>query len=613
MMIDTSGSFAVGDWLVEPSINRISTATDSIQLRSQLMEVLVYLADLEGQVATLESIHDDLWSGKVVSSGTIYNCIAELRHAFSTGGCETEYIETLPKKGYRLAAPIVSRPTQAAGDPEVCSIAILPLTNRGSDADIDYLCEGISEELLFGLSNVSSLRVFSANSLKNEKLDARVVGLRFGTQFVLSGSLQSTGKKIRAMFQLQSVADGELVWSGRFDQSLDNLLDLQNTVANQVMNALAPTLAGKSSESQLLKGSGTKNLDSLNAFLLGKHALSRYTLRAFDEAIEYFERAVAIDPSFARAHYRLYLANYMKRRSFGIGQGCLEKARIAAENARKTGYAPAVPWVHIQRRLYRDTRLSSRELALEAIEHLSDKNSDWGSFAYEQLTWVLADAGLFHAVLDFAGLMLASPDHNFEDSDADEEVPHYTAACGRFDEAIRLWSGLIQKDPARPLFKNERSILYSRTGQFDYAAKDIDALDSPRYKTLSRAFDAYYQGKLEDTKTYHQQLLELANVHPSYQLWTYCLVGDIEGGLAAYEKSVNADGRSYIDFGVVRAMSRGKLPMSIVTELEGHPRFLDLLAQEGINQDWQNELIDRLNDVSEITGVVVRYDKKTDL
>ena len=611
-MTDASGSFAVGDWLVEPSIGRMSTATESIQLRSQLMEVLVYLANLDGQVATLESIHDDLWSGKVVSSGTIYNCIAELRHAFSTGGSEIDYIETLPKKGYRLAAPIVSRPTQAAEDSEVCSIAILPLTNRGIDTDIDYLCEGISEELLFGLSNVASLRVFSANSLKDEKLDARVVGLRFGTQFVLSGSLQSTGKKIRAMFQLQSVADGEIVWSGRFDQSLDDLLDLQDAVANQVVSALAPTLAGTSPESQLLKGSGTKNLDALNAFLLGKHALSRYTLQAFDEAIEYFERAIAIDASFARAHYRLYLAYYMKRRSFGVGQGCLEKARLAAENAKRTGYEPAVPWVHIQRRLYRDTRLSSRELALEAIDKLSDKDSDWGSFAYEQLSWVLADAGLFKACLDFAKLMLASPDHNFEDSDADEEVPHYTAACGRIDEAIRLWSGLIQKDPARPLFKSERSILYSRTGQFDYAAKDIDALDSPSYNALSRAFDAYYQGNIEDTEKCHQQLLDLANVHPSYQLWTYCLVGDIEGGLAAYEESVNADGRSYIDFGVVRAMSRGKLPMSIVTELEDHPRFRDLMIKEGIDEDWQSELMDRLNDVSEVTGIVVRPDKKAE-
>jgi len=350
----------------------------------------------------------------------------------------------------------------------------------------------------------------------------------------------------------------------------------------------------------------------LNAFLLGKHALSRSTQHAFDEAIAHFKQAVAIDPSFARAHYRLYLANYMKRRNFGVGQGCLENARIAAENARKTGYQPAVPWIHIQRRLYRDTRLSSRELAIEAIDNLRNPDSEWGSFAYEQLTWVLCDAGLFHASLDFAKRMLASPDHNFEDSDADEEVPHYTAACGEYDEAIRLWSGLIQKDQARPLFRNERSILYSRTGQFEYAAKDIDALHSPRYVALSKAFNCYYQQDLQGTRKHHDDLLNLSNIHPSYLLWTYCLIGEIDAGLLEYEKAVNEEGRSYIDFGVVRAMSRGKLPMSMVDEMESRPTFQDLMIKEGIDEDWKNELMDRLNDISEITGVIVQPDKKAE-
>jgi len=109
---NSDGSFALGDWLVEPATNRISTATDDVYLRPQLMEVLVYLANLRGQVATLESIHDDVWSGKVVSSGTIYNCIAELRQALARDGDgdTLEYIETLPKKGYRLAPAIVAMP-----------------------------------------------------------------------------------------------------------------------------------------------------------------------------------------------------------------------------------------------------------------------------------------------------------------------------------------------------------------------------------------------------------------------------------------------------------------------------------------------------------------------
>jgi TolB-like protein len=608
-LTDAHRSFAVGDWLVEPSLNRISTTFETIHLRAQVMQVLVYLADLDGQVATLESIHDNLWSGKVVSSGTIYNCIAELRQAFATGGSNLEYIETLPKKGYRLAPPIVSRQAAADSSHGRFSIAVLPLINRSDDPDVEYLCAGISDEILHGMSKVRGLNVYSASSLQQEHLDARVVGLRFGAQMVLSGSLQAGVNKLRAMFRLENVSDGEIVWSGRFDQSMEDLFELQDTVAREVVGALAPLLPIAPSGSILLEGSGTSSLDALNAFLLGRHALSKSTQESQDEAIDCFLRAVRTDPSFARAHYLLYLANYMKCRHFGTDVAALEDARVAANKAMECGFRPAVPWVHIHRRLYPDSRLSSRELALEAIDKLKEQDTEWGSFAYEQLTWVLADAGLFTATLDFAKHVLASPDHNFEDSDVDEEVPHYTAACGYFDEAIRLWSSLIQKEPTRPLFRCERSILYSLTGQFDYASMDIDSIATQRHLILAKAFLAFYQDRLRDTLRHHEALLAMPYVHPTYRLWTFCMTGDIDAGLEAYAEAVNDQSRSFIDFGNVRAMSRAKLPAAVVEELERHPGFQDLLDKEGIDDAWQAELVQRLNDVSNITGITVKPDR----
>lgn len=604
----THESFAVGDWLVEPSLNRISTATDSINLRSQLMEVLVYLADLDGQVATLESIHDDLWSGKVVSSGTIYNCIAELRHAFAKSGNHVDYIETLPKKGYRLAPPIITKPNSDEVQHATCSIAVLPLVNRCDDDSIGHLCDGIPDEILFRLSTVKDLQIYSANSLSKENLDSRVVGLRFDVRLVLSGSLQSDGTNLRAMFRLEKVSDGEVIWSGRFDNTMDDLFELQDTVARQVIDALRPALPSKPQGDRLLAGSGTHSFNALNAFLLGKHALSQSTQQSQDEAIDYFERAIRIDPSFARAHYMNYLANYMKCRHFGATDEAIEKAKIAASNAAKNGFRPAVPWVHIRRRLYKESRLTSRDLALEAIQKLRDNDPEWASFAFEQLSWVLTDAGLFAAALEFAKCMLASPDQNFEDSDADEEVPHYTAAVGRFDEAIRLWSGLIQKDPARPLFHCERSILYSRTGQFDYAEMDTALIKDSRHELLSRAFHAYYSGRVEETRQYHERLLEFTYAHPVYRLWTYCMIGEIDQSMNEYARAVDEGSRSFIDFGNVRAMARAKLPVDVVTRIENHPRFEELMRIEGIDDAWQAELVQRLNEVSAITGIFVQVD-----
>ena len=607
-MTNADGSFALGDWLVEPATNRITTTSESVYLRPQLMEVLVYLANLKGQVATLESIHDDLWSGKVVSSGTIYNCIAELRQAFAREGEKLEYIETLPKKGYRLAPSIVAMPTTAASHPSQNSIAILPLINRSNDTDIEYLCDGISDEILHGLSKASGLNVYSALSLKDQNLDVRVVGLRFGVQMVLSGSLQKSRQQFRASFRLDNVADGETLWSGRYDHEMGNIFDLQDTVARQVINAIPTSFGVAHSDEQVLADSGTRDLDALNLFLLGKHAESRWTVQSFDEAIDYYERAVAIDPTFARAHYRLYLANYMKRRTFGAGAGTLAKARVAAENAKANGYRPAVPWVHIQRRLYRDTRLDTRGLALEAIEEIRRNDSDWGSFAYEQLTWVLAGSGFFTATLEFAKRMLDSADHNFQDSDADEELPHYYGAVGDFDTAIRTWSTALQKDPTRPYFRVERSIVYSRTGQFDHARADTDTITAARSTIFARAFYHYWRDEFDDVNACHEQLLAIPDLHPANLFFSHCLVGDVNGGMKHFADAVESSSRSYIDFGNVRAMSRCKLPMPLVNEVEQHPTYLAILEKEGIDESWQQELMQRLNDISDITGIAVRPD-----
>ena len=177
-----------------------------------------------------------------------------------------------------------------------------------------------------------------------------------------------------------------------------------------------------------------------------------------------------------------------------------------------------------------------------------------------------------------------------------------------YDEAIRQWSRIIKKDPARPLFRFERSVLYARTGQFDYAQNDLDALVDGHHAYLARAFYHFWRDEKDRIPEYHERLLALRYVQPSYLLWTYAMIGDIESGVDQYERAVESASRSYIDFGNVRAMSRGKLPMSIVDKLEQHSVVQALLEKEGINDAWRTELIQRLNEIVDITGIHVQPD-----
>jgi serine/threonine-protein kinase len=96
----------VGEWSVEPELDQITGYSKNTYLRSQVMELLVYLAKHQGQVVSLDDLLNDLWRGKIVTDGTVYNCIAELRNALAAGNDQSVHIETIPKKGYRLIADI---------------------------------------------------------------------------------------------------------------------------------------------------------------------------------------------------------------------------------------------------------------------------------------------------------------------------------------------------------------------------------------------------------------------------------------------------------------------------------------------------------------------------
>ena len=597
-------SFAVGDWLVEPGLNRISTGTQSVYLRRQLMDVLVHLADLQGATATLESMHDALWRGRVVSSGTIYNCIADLRRALARDGRRTEYIETIPKVGYRLAMPVTARPGRPVGSNEASSVAVLPLVNRSGDPQLEYLCDGIVDEVLQRLKEVDGVRVYSAFTLKGQQLDPRVVGMRFEARTVLTGSLQRAGDRLRLTFRLDDVETGESLWSDRFDQDLSDIFAVQEETAREVARALRPRMGVPEIPGKV----GTQRFDALNAFLLGKHAVAGMTATGFDEAIRFFEQATSFDPDFAHAHYRLYLACHLRNRYYGEDPVLLDKARKAAAAARNLGFRPPVPWIHIWRRVGLEPLPATRELGLEAIDRIAGGDPEWSSFGYEQLAWVLSASGFFRTTLAFACRAFDSPSSNAGDSDADEDVPEYCAAAGDYADAIRRWSGIIQRDPLRPVYRYRRAVLYARTGQLSYARQDLESLDAEPFRVLGSALYDYWSGRRERLGEYHERLLAMPDIHPAYLLLTATLTGDLDLATRCCVEAANSRPRSFIDLGPLRVLIRARFPKAMSDMLEQHSRFQGLLAEHGITEAWRRELMERLNAISHLTGIAVAAD-----
>jgi TolB-like protein len=193
--------------------------------------------------------------------------------------------------------------------PDRPSIAVLPFENFGDDPKWERFADGITEDIITDLSRSKDLVVIARHSTevyKNKPIDIRQIGRDLSVKYVLEGSIQSMGERIRVTAQLIEAASGSHVWSERYDRPVDDLFALQNDVTQRI----AATLAGyegavAESERSLLRRRSPANLTAFDTYLLGMEAKHRVTKEGLVEAEGLFRKALELDPQFARAHVGL--------------------------------------------------------------------------------------------------------------------------------------------------------------------------------------------------------------------------------------------------------------------------------------------------------------------
>lgn len=346
------------------------------------------------------------------------------------------------------------------------SIAILPLINRSNDPDNEYLCEGISEELIGGLAKIKALKVasqLSSFAFKNRNVDVRTMGEKLEVEHILSGSVQKAGNRVRISVLLSRVKDGSSLWSNRYDRELEDIFALQEDVARRVVEALKVEL-GADQNSQLLD-TGTQNAQAYEAFLEGLHEARRGDRIMLERAVVRFEHAVQLDPDYARVHWWLYFCHW---RLIGVGlprQEMERKAEEALDRAKATGFVPPVPWIKARRDLFPQTRPDQRTLALEAYKNIRQPDPGWQSFEYVQLGDCLIAAGLNHGACHYYEYYLDRTQHDLSATWIQQRYRSLLAQIGRFDKAIERWDEYVATQPDDPAAVGARAMLYSRTGQ----------------------------------------------------------------------------------------------------------------------------------------------------
>jgi adenylate cyclase len=212
--------------------------------------------------------------------------------------------------GLRQDAADESRPLPAPAaptrTPALPSIAVLPFTNMGGDPEQDYFADGLTEDLITELSRFQELRVIARNSVmtyKNKPVRVQEVGQDLGVRYVLEGSVRRSGARVRITAQLIEAATGHHLWAERFDRDLADIFDVQDEVTSRIV----ATLAGKLGESERrrVRSLQTENLAAYDCVLRGRELWYRFTAEANREARRLYEKAIELDPDYARAYASL--------------------------------------------------------------------------------------------------------------------------------------------------------------------------------------------------------------------------------------------------------------------------------------------------------------------
>ena len=185
----------------------------------------------------------------------------------------------------------------------IYSIAVLPFANPGKDSEMDYLGEGISEEITNSLSRLPNLQVMARSTVshyKSRQDDPQGVGRELHVDAVLTGRLAEHGNQLDAETELVSVGTGAQLWGERYTRAADDASQLQSSIVRDLVSQLRPQLTG--SERESLAKVGTQDAEAYRLYLKGRFRYQRWTPEDLKAAAEFFEKAVARDPHYAAAY-----------------------------------------------------------------------------------------------------------------------------------------------------------------------------------------------------------------------------------------------------------------------------------------------------------------------
>jgi DNA-binding winged helix-turn-helix (wHTH) protein/tetratricopeptide (TPR) repeat protein len=287
-----------GPFRLDPAKRVLWRGDEVVPLAPRALDLLVALAEQQGDVVPKQTLLDRVWPGTFVEEANLSVNVSALRKALGTQPDGRPYIETLARRGYRLAAPV-----RAATAPRPPALAVLPFKRFSAAADDEYLAVGLADALITRLSRLGRLAVRPTSAVLKYAapgVDPREAGRALQVDAVVDGTIQREGSRLRIGVHLVPVGGDGPAWSQTFEEEITGLFAVQDAMAEQVARALALEL--REPERRLLAHRHTQDLAAQEAYLKGRYFWSRFTGPWLERAFSSFQDAAERDPDYALPH-----------------------------------------------------------------------------------------------------------------------------------------------------------------------------------------------------------------------------------------------------------------------------------------------------------------------
>jgi DNA-binding winged helix-turn-helix (wHTH) protein/TolB-like protein/Tfp pilus assembly protein PilF len=482
---------------------------EPVPLTPKVFDILVTLVEHGGQVVAKDDLMKRVWPNTFVEEGNLTQNISLLRKALGETPGGVQFIETVPRRGYRFVAdtnqlwraesaeikpeaveiepaPVVSIPNTATSQPAqfkrtpvyalaaglvvigiiglvyftgwgkaetnsaIGSIAVLPFVDESADPDAQYINDKIAESLINSLSKLPQLRVVPRSVVagyKGKEIDPRKIGQELNVRAVVTGRLRRHGDIISIQADLIDLDNVAQLWGQHYDHKLSDALLVQDDISRDIFENLRLKLNVEEK----------KQLEAYRLYLKGRNAWNKRTGDALLQAIEFFNQAIAIDPNYGAAHAGL--------------ADCYNMLVVYGRLKPKEGFPKA------------------KEAATKALEIDESSAEAHTSMAFIKFRW---DWDRTATEREFQEAIRLKPAY----APAHQWYSSYLVAVERFDEAIAEAKRTEELEPLSFVASSHLGWIYYLSGQNDKAIEqcrkilELDPSSFPARRYLGLAYEA---------------------------------------------------------------------------------------------------------------------------